>query len=161
MFSRISTPAPEAVMKLAKDSQVKSGSGNLLEHKNPQNLKGKWRLESTYRGKKRGRGGHRTEQGPPGGPCSGSLCYLGGEWNPCCHLGMCLFAGGGGFPPQREPSSLRITCCGETVLTSRWNQPFSSVHAKGLCDDAALEATAGRMPPSLQGRSQPTAHPAG
>lgn len=81
-------------MKLAKDSQVKSGSGNLLEHKNPQNLKGKWRLESTYRGKKRGRGGHRTEQGPPGGPCSGSLCYLGGEWNPCCHLGMCLFAGG-------------------------------------------------------------------
>lgn len=31
MFSRISTPAPEAVMKLAKDLQVKRGSGNLTE----------------------------------------------------------------------------------------------------------------------------------
>lgn len=31
MFSRISTPAPEAVMKLAKDLQVKWGSSNLTE----------------------------------------------------------------------------------------------------------------------------------
>lgn len=124
-------------MKLAKDSQVKSGSGNLLEHKNPQNLKGKWRLESTYRGKKRGRGGHRTEQGPPGGPCSGSLCYLGGEWNPCCHLGMCLFAGGGGFPPQREPSSLRIDQMKEgnyLLFREQSSRRNCSSFSRGKCD---------------------------
>lgn len=31
MFSRISTPAPEAVMKLAEDVQVMPGSGHLTE----------------------------------------------------------------------------------------------------------------------------------